>query len=197
CTGCIKFETGYTPLAGREKIRELTDFNFSCFTRILPCKTEADIMPTAWRQYQEEGPGREARQEAFEQCSVPLEFYGRELETIAVADVASRPGKTWPDTGEVSSERLRVIRILKGQLPWTQNKTLTASNAGRREEIHGWSSANLAAGKQYILFGTLEDNYSSGQKALVLDDCGVVPYTEQNLAAIQRGIRRDALAESP
>ena len=52
CTGCIKFETGYTPLAGREKIRELTDFNFSCITRILPCNTEAEIMPTAWNQYQ-------------------------------------------------------------------------------------------------------------------------------------------------
>lgn len=196
CTGCIKFETEYTPLAGREKIRELTDFNFSCLTRLFSCKTEADIMPAAWRQYKEEGPGREARRQAFEQCTVPLEFFGRELENVVVVDVTSRLGSTSPDGSDNSSERLHVIRTLKGQMPWLQNKVLTASNAGNREEIHGWSTTTLAAGKQYILFGELEDNYSSGQKALVLDDCGAVPYTEQNLAAIQRGIQRQALSDA-
>lgn len=45
CPGCIRFETGFTPLAGRDRIRELTDFNLSCITRWSPCTSEADVMP--------------------------------------------------------------------------------------------------------------------------------------------------------
>jgi hypothetical protein len=45
---------------------------------------------------------------------------------------------------------------------------------------------DMLAGKRYIMFGELQEYQS--KKILVLDNCGVVPYTEQNLAAIQRGI---------
>ncbi len=187
CTGCIKFETWYTPLAGREKIRELTDFNFSCITRLLPCTTEADIMPTAWKQFQGEESSRQERIDAFQECKVPLEFYGREDETVVVADLISRHGPMPSEDNKEWSARLRVVRILKGKMPWPQGKTIAASNSGIADEINGWGyrSANMLTGRRYILFGSLFDY--DGEK-LGIDECGVVPYSEQNLAAIQRGI---------
>ena len=42
-------------------------------------------------------------------------------------------------------------------------------------------------GERYILFGRVADG-SIGENFFWLDNCGVVPYNEQNLSAIQRGI---------
>lgn len=187
CTGCIKFETGYMPLAGKEKIHELTDFNFSCITRLLPCTKEADIMPTAWKQYQDERPGNVARWDAFIHCKSPLEFYGIENSNIAIADVISRHGPMASGDSTDWSARLRIIRNLKGEMPWPHDKILTASESDRGEEIHGWVSTDMIAGKQYIIFGELQE-YPRGKKVLVFNNCGVVPYNEQNLSEIQRGI---------
>jgi hypothetical protein len=186
CTGCIKFETGFTPLAGRKKIHELTDFNLSCITRIFPCSTEAEIMPTAWKQYEEELSGNEARWNQLRYCSAPLEFYGRENETIAIADVIFRQGPLASGGSTDWSARLRIIKGLKGELPWPPNKVLTASGSGGDEEIHGWDSADMLAGKRYIILGEFQEYRA--KKALMLDHCGVIPYNEQNLSAIQRGI---------
>jgi hypothetical protein len=187
CTGCIQFETGFTPLAGRSKIRELTDFNFSCITRWTACTREADVLPAAWKQYQDESAKLRDQWDAIGDCKVPLEFYGSEGYNIAVADVISRQGPMASGGNTDWSASLRIVRNLKGQLPWPQNEALTASESGEGEEIHGWGSIDMLAGKRYILFGELQED-QSGRKALVLDNCGVVPYNEQNLSAIQRGI---------
>jgi hypothetical protein len=186
CTGCIKFETGYTPLAGKEKIRELTDFNFSCITRWSPCATEAEIMPTAWKLYQKELPGKDARMNALMECKVPLEFYGREDDNVAIANVISRHGPMASDGSTDWSARLRIIRNLKGEMLWPHNKILTASESGGDEEIHGWGSTDMLAGNRYIIFGEFQEYRT--KKVLVLDSCGVVPYNDQSLSAIQRGI---------
>jgi hypothetical protein len=187
CTGCIKFETVFTPLAGREKIRELTDFDFSCITRLLPCTTVAEVLPTAWKQNQDESARISDQYDAIGNCKVPLEFYGSQNYSIAVADVISSRGPVATGDNTDWSRGLRIIRSLKGQLPWPQNRTLTASQSNSGEEIYGWGSTDMVAGKRYILFGELQKE-QSGKQVLVLDNCGVVPYNEQNLSAIQRGI---------
>lgn len=186
CEGCIKFMTKSTPLAGREKIRELTDFNLSCLTRLLPCTAESDIMPSAWRQYQEELPSRRARWDAFDQCKVPLEFFGREYGNIEVVDVISRQTARPSDTAYLAA-RLRVDRILKGQTLWPLSKPQDAMVYDRGEAISGWSSTNMVIGKRYIMNAYIGKD-ESGKNIVAIDDCGLVPYNEQNLSAIQKGI---------
>jgi hypothetical protein len=115
-----------------------------------------------------------------------LEFYGRENETIAIADVIFRQGPLASGGSTDWSARLRIIKGLKGELPWPPNKVLTASGSGGDEEIHGWDSADMLAGKRYIILGEFQEYRA--KKALMLDHCGVIPYNEQNLSAIQRGI---------
>jgi hypothetical protein len=187
CKGCIRFETGFTPLAGREKIRELTDFNFSCITRWSPCTTEAEVMPSAWKLYQEELPGDEALWRALRECRAPLEPIGRENWTIVIADVLSRRGSIQTGDNKGPSASLRIVRSLKGRLPWPEDKTLTASEGDSGEEIFWTGTPDMQAGKRYILFGRIADG-SIGENIFWLDDCGVVSYNEPNLSAIQRGI---------
>lgn len=186
CEGCVLFEAGSTPFAGREKIRELSDFNLSCISRWTPCTTEADVMPSAWKLYQEERPRRAALEKAFNDCEIPLDFYGRERRAIAVADVLSRQGPT-PQGKRGSSARLRFVQGLKGQMPWPTNKTLTASSESLGEEVFWTGKPDLEAGRRYILFGDIADG-SVGESVFWLDVCGIVPHNEQSLTAIQRGI---------
>jgi hypothetical protein len=189
CEGCVRFETGFTPFARPDKIRELTDFNFSCITRWSPCTTEGDVIPSAWRLYQEELPRKEALRKTFEECKVPLEFFGQENYTIAIADVISVQGPIRMGNWTAWSARLKIVRSLKGQVPWPQSKILRASNEGQNEDIYYYGSGvpKIAAGGQYILFGYLTED-QTGRAILDLDECGVVSYSEQNLAAFQRGI---------
>ncbi len=187
CDDCIRFETGFTPFAGSDKIRELTDFNFSCITRWSPCTTEADVMPTAWRLYQRELPRMDDMQRAFEKCQVPLEFFGQEDRSIAVADVLSRQGPKPSGNNNGSSASLRIVRGLKGHMPWPNNKTLDASSESQGEDVFWTGTPDLVAGKRYILFGDVADG-SVGENVFWLDVCGAVPYDEQNLSEIQRGI---------
>jgi hypothetical protein len=187
CQGCVRFETGFTPFAGQDKIRELTDFDFSCITRWRPCTTEADVMPSAWRIYQEAQPSDDALRNALRECRTPLEPIGRENWGIAIADVLSRQRQKPQGDSKDSSARLRIIRSLKGHMPWPKNKTLTASSESQGEEVFWTGTPDLVAGKRYILFGDVADG-SVGENVFWLDECGVVPYNEQNLSAIQRGI---------
>jgi hypothetical protein len=186
CLGCIKFMTEFTPLAGREKISQLTDFNFSCITRWFSCTKEADIMPSAWKQYQEELTSRQAREDAFDQCTVPLEFFGSDDENIAVAEVISRHAIRAPYGAQLAT-RLRVTRILKGQIKWPLNKAEDAMVYDRYVDTLRWNSTEIVAGKRYILLADIDKNHS-GNNEVAINECGVIPYTEQNLSAIQRGI---------
>jgi hypothetical protein len=53
----------------------------------------------------------------------------------------------------------------------------------------------MIAGQRYILLGAFDEDKSGG-KALALDACGVIPYTEQNLSAIQRGIQESSVRQA-
>jgi len=189
CKGCIRFETGFTPFAGQDKIRELTDFNFSCITRWRPCTTEAEMMPSAWKLYEAELPYKESFQKTLDECKVPPEAFGRENLTFAIADVISVQGPIQKTVNWTAwSARLRIVRSLKGHLPWPHSKIVRASNEGENEDIYyGKGVPKISWGGRYILFGYLTEDHT-GRPTLDLDECGVVSYSEQNLSAFQRGI---------
>jgi len=186
CEGCVKLDTGFTPLAGERKIMDLTDFDLSCITRWSQCATEADILPLAWKEYEEEEPGDEVRERAFEKCEVSPEFFGREYQDIVIAQILSSQMLREPNRAENVIE-LRIIRSLKGTTPPLPETRPYVIVLDKGQGVPGWNSTDLVAGKQYILMGSFGKWGGSGT-FLALDDCGAVPYTEQKLAAIQRGI---------
>lgn len=50
CTGCIKGHVVYTPFADAADIQRLSDVNLACLTRLHPCATQGDILPSAWKE---------------------------------------------------------------------------------------------------------------------------------------------------
>lgn len=194
CTGCMKVVTRFTPLAGRAKILELTDFNFDCITRWSPCQAESDIMPSAWRQSERESPGNSDRLQAFEECRIPLDFFGREYSEIAIADILPPQAKAGAED-DILGLHLRLIRRLKGQIAWPLDTTITSSARNRGFDTPGWSHADLTPGKRYILMADFIEK-QTGVKQIELNDCGAVPFTEQNLTAIQKGIEESRVREA-
>ena len=164
CEACVRFETGFTAFAGKQKIRELTDFNFSCITRWSPCTSEADIMPSAWKLYQEELPRKAPLEKAFNDCKIPLEFFGRESHAIAVADVLSRQGpiakgdnkgssaRTYALAEEQNSHRLKRKPRRRGLLDWN-------AGFGSRKTLHFvWGHCRRQRRREYFLARCLRDS---------------------------------------
>jgi hypothetical protein len=56
CEGCVAGWVNFTPDTDMVDIHRLMSFSLSCLTRILPCRTQLDIMPSAWAQYLAERP---------------------------------------------------------------------------------------------------------------------------------------------
>jgi hypothetical protein len=181
--------TSFTPRVSQGKLLQLTDFDLWCITRWSPCANESELMPSAWRQYEAELRRNEDREKAFETCEVPLEFFGREYQEIAVAEVLSSPSHFEPTLGGGTWEQsiVRVIRVLKGRTDWPLQSPEDAIAFDRGQGMKGWKVEDLKAGRRYIFLGTFGTN-SAGHKEIALDDCGLVPFTSENLAAIQRGI---------
>lgn len=47
CLGCLEIHVSFSPSANSVDVKRLSQINFSCLTRQRPCRTRADIMPTA------------------------------------------------------------------------------------------------------------------------------------------------------
>jgi hypothetical protein len=194
CEGCIKLMTFSVPRAQPAKIAELTDFNLSCITRWVPCTTEADLMPSAWKQYQAELAQEDALTKAWDACSFPLELLGREITDIAVADVISRGAGS--AKGADFKARLRITRILKGQSDWPLNEIVASRVFDRGPILSGSNSNDMAPGKRYIVLGSFASD-PSGNKVLALDGCGLIPFTDQNFSAVRRGFETDINSTAP
>jgi len=89
--------------------------------------------------------------------------------------------------GPQLAARIRVRKILKGQIQLPVNKPLDAQVYDRSIATQRWNSTDILAGQRYIMLADIDKN-ESDKIVVAIDDCGVVPYNEQNLNAIQRGI---------
>lgn len=194
CEGCIKLYTGFTPLAGRQKMMELTDFNFSCITRWSDCSEETEILPAAGKQFEQESSGRDARNEAFEQCKVPLEFWGREYSEFALLRI-NRVTRLYGDVGHAIGKEIfadvEIKKTLKGDFKWREHFPILVDVFDRGEGIKGWSALDMQADRDYIVAGVYSP-YGADHRFLAMDDCGLIPFNTENLAAIQRGIDESA-----
>jgi hypothetical protein len=52
CEGCLIIATTFTPETNSADVNRLMQFDMSCLNRWRhPCRTQSDIMPTAWKQF--------------------------------------------------------------------------------------------------------------------------------------------------
>ncbi len=157
-------------------------------------------MPSAWRIYRldqealtkKPGPA-DAR--AWNKCDAPVELSGRDYRFALLTEVAKI--QTSPDSGFTKYVvSLRGLRSLKNGAVFGEGLL--------KDPLVGWSDtvlpggvrmADLKPGSRIILMF----EWPLGDPGLVSfgEPCSYIPDTDQNRAAIQRGIARDALADVP
>lgn len=193
CEDCLRFDTEYTPKTAPGEVAKLTDFQFDCITRLIPCTGEADLMPSAWREYQDELPRYPSLLDGWDQCRIPLDLLAVEFADISLVEVRSLQDSHAQRYEEIHG-RFRLQRVLKGDTNWPLNKTLEGYAYDRGPASSRNAATDMEAGKRYIVIGPLGTD-KSARNVIAVDSCGLIPYTPENLAAIQRGIARDVMSD--
>lgn len=150
CDGpCIEGHVLFTPYAAPEDVRRFMRFDLSCLTRWWhDCRTQTDIMPAAWSEYERE---QQLPEGAASQISSPrsVEILGRDASAIAVLRVNRIERRKEPDgyvlldghvqsTGKTSVDQrvhAQVLQVLKGSL-WHKGEAIILRSPKRELQFH-------------------------------------------------------------
>jgi hypothetical protein len=194
CESCEKVYSRFTPFVDPSTAQNLMDFNLDCVTRFFQCRDQIDIMPRVWRQVQAEKTqlvaARNALQGPYYPPTPPPEFLGRDRANIVIAEVVSTRSEARPD-GHVLYATFRLDQRLKRAAFWSPEQL---EEEYSREELTSVGkndkSRLITSGRKVILaFDTPSE--IALQHMIDLGDYEVLPLTEENLAAIRKGMRLD------
>jgi len=196
CTACVEGHVWFTPYAAVGDVRRLMDFDLSCMTRWRNiCRTQSDILPSAWAQYQQEessfanSTGRPTPSPRF------VETLGRDATTIAVVQIGNIDRHNEPNefvevdghfqpTGKTYVEqraKARVLQVLKGDL------------------LHGGQDVTLQASEPELPFHDSEHLIvlldpiwtEKADNLFVVESWQALPPTPENLDLIRTGMSED------
>jgi hypothetical protein len=190
-----------TPYADPAVVRRFEDFDLSCLTRWFACRTPADLMPTAWAQYQDDQP-RVMRALKELKCTPDrLEAQARDAEGAAVVEVTGNRTDTIRD----ENHAVAVVRLVESLRGFAGKETDERWKVGTETEFwvspwamaepSGNASLQLPEGKRLILL--FHWNWVHQAPDLWLYPCGAIPWSEENLALVRRGIAEDTRANDP
>jgi hypothetical protein len=182
CDGpCVEGYVLFTPYAADEDVRRLMHFDLSCLTRWrYPCRTQADIMPFAWAQYEQE-------QKLPVSAAIPVsntrlvQILARDASAIAVVRVISIMRQREPDGYVSQRTAARVLQVLKGGL-WHDGETTA---------LQAWET-ELQFQKDESLLVLLDPIWTETTAGIFnVERWQVFPPTAENFARVHAGIAED------
>lgn len=185
-----------TPSADPAAVRHFEDFDFSCMTRWFPCRKVAELMPAAWTQFQEDQPRVLAALKQLKCTPEKLEAQARNAQIAAVVEVTGNRMESVNGQDHEVAE-FREVEVLWPHRNWKPH-------AKFKIWVSPWMLADnptnsllvLPLGQRFILLFFLGE--SDGQAAGIWPyPCGVIPWSETNLALVRHAIAEDARADDP
>jgi hypothetical protein len=172
---CIDAQVIFTPYTDPADVNRLMDIDFSCLTRRTPCKTQAEILPTAWNESVAE---EKSGENSVQQICRPdvMRVLSRESIRVAVGEVRKTEAFAWG--GDVT---LRIMADLK---PWNHRSSVP-------EDYHFNESLPISKklGERCVVF------FQYAQAAPYRVDrghaCDLVPVTTANMEVVRRGVAED------
>ena len=159
CTGCVTGWVKFSPFADPEDVLRLTDLNFACITRWPHCTTQADILPTAWKQL---------RAEVAEHTEIPP----NPCTPVIIRSISRQAQRV---------ELLRAIKVEgEGVVPLMTVRRLPGVGAVRINETQEFQLPAEITGLGHV---------HTGEQFLLFEDsaCGAAPATPENLSAARLG----------
>jgi hypothetical protein len=196
---CELGEITYTPYLPKAELARLTAFNFSCITRLRPCVQLGDLLPASasWHLYDGDhmGPHPEHPSLLPQPCQITPRALGRDAEVVLEVEALHTTLKTRLETPPIPDAQydlysVKVLSVLKNSIG--ANIVLGSEEAVEPytgDSTH--SSEPLLDHHHYyvLIHGGHFRMYDGG--STLLDACGVLDNTPQNLAALQLGISQD------
>jgi hypothetical protein len=193
CTNCMAARVTYSTHAPQGQIDELTNFDFSCFTRWQSCRWLGDLLPKAWewRLYSYFEPGRSLASEIPSPpwpCDIPLWALGRDLNTVLVVEVLKvNRRKDW--SGFREEHIVRVDDVLKGVI-WRKGVVLDANPYQPDEELpYEGIAEKMEEGKRYLLVWN-DEHDDPPPFAVGLERCGVQEDTPYVRSELEKGFEQ-------
>jgi hypothetical protein len=176
----------FTPYADAAEIRRLAEFNFSCVTGHRACRTRQDIMPVAVSEVappwdDSESPSCDAQ---------VVRIVSRDTDNAVLVDVLeNRPAPRY-DSDPNRMLRVRMVQRLKGASFWELGGQRKVESGSEVDSLPGNVIPNLHPGDRVIIL--FEQGLGWAAVPEVMPElCGVLAYTESNLAIVRAGVAQD------
>ena len=192
--GVVYYSTRTPPT----EIERLTSYDFSCFTRFIPCTELEDLLPAAkeWHLYKEDELKRSSLPE--KPCDIPVWAIARDARyVLAVEALSTTTLRDHEDYGEYHHEvaKVRVVSSLKEPAPWLPGATVDAhllywlnSSSTFSEEEH------MVPGGRYIVFpvgNDQRDQLVTKDSPIRFESCGVQKDTPEIRRELERGFAQN------
>jgi hypothetical protein len=198
CSGCMAIFVRFTPYTDLSDVRRLTDFNLDCLTRWKPCREQGDLMPAAWAEYLGERDKVEAAWQGRHQCTAQeVQRLGRDTEHAALVEIVRNQNER-DGNRMFQVSTMRLVRQLKRTRFWQpettrqarvfkENVTFTENN----------EPADLVPGRLFIILFDHHEWNEVNNAEIDLNECGVMPASDENLSRVSQGVVQDFLAAHP
>jgi len=193
CSGCEIIEAQYTPYADPKFINDVMNFNLDCLTRFILCRHPEQIAPGMWQRADKDKSNPESVKTTVQvsKCTMSSEFLGREQENVVIATVLDSQVNQLPRNNWRSAVSFHLDRRLKRADFWKMGDLRWANTSAYDRGI--WEAGRPAlfrpGSKVILMFET--PNEFSPQGSIGFDLCDVLPATDENLAAVMRGVHED------
>lgn len=184
------FFTEFTPAAKPEDVKWLTDFDFSCITRLVPCGKMGDLLPAAWARYKVEREHTSAVEERIAECGYSLAELAKASENAVLVEV----GK--PDANAPEFEYpARLVERLKGSRSWKPGDVRRLWWGYASDPAAGTYKVSENDGRERN--PPLPPRHSTPTEIVLFaderepinpHDCGVIPGTPENLRAVKAAL---------
>jgi hypothetical protein len=183
CDGpCVEGHVIFTPYAAQEDVSRLMQFDLSCLTRWRhPCRTQADILPSAWAQYE-----REQQLTAPTALRSPTpglaEVLGRDASAVAVVKIKNVRRRLERDGYVSQLVTADVLEVMKGAKFWHE---------GAGAILQAWEH-QLRLHNDECLIVLLDPIWTETESGIFnVSSWQVLPPTPDNLARVRTGIAED------
>jgi len=197
CTGCKSLDVEYTPFADPAMVNRLLDFRLSCLTSIFKCREPSELMPSAWEAYnnmEKDNATHPTMNERDDGAFIEKEATDTRYAAFATV-VSIQPA--FKDRKPALKMTFRITQSLKGSAPTGLEFSMTYFRMPPTVELVGGTHfGDLKIGARTIALFEFRPDQPEPD-AVLNGQYYVIPYSDRVLAAVQRGIARDKLADVP
>lgn len=195
CEICLAGEVTYSTRTPQWQIDELTNFNFSCFTRWQPCRFLRDLYPEAdrWQTMGwmfDVGRPRKMPVPTASECDIPGWALGRDFNSVSEVEaltVESVKDERYAAPRLKEEVKVKVLLTIKGSRRMEGLTVNAYPFAGNSDDFDYEVPEHMQVGRRYLLLWQDEGSDRPLPPGFALERCGVQADTPEVREELKKG----------